>query len=63
MTDCMFAIPHELTGIGTTCGLFHGQNGVQRLWQGLRGISRPHRRIAQGPCQRDCRKAQRGTVK
>lgn len=23
--NCMFALPHELTGMGTTCGLFRGQ--------------------------------------
>lgn len=28
LNNCMFALPHELTGIGTVCGLFNsGCNG------------------------------------
>lgn len=39
MTDCMYALPHELTGMGTMCGLFKGQldcNGYGRGCAGYR---------------------------
>ena len=29
--NCMFALPHELTGMGTTCGLFQGQLPCNKL--------------------------------
>lgn len=35
--NCMFALPNELTGMGTTCGLFRGQlpcNGYGRKCTG-----------------------------
>lgn len=37
--NCMFALPHELTEMGTTCGLFRGQlpcNGYGRKCTGYR---------------------------
>ena len=37
--NCMFALPHELTGMGATCGLFRGQlqcNGYGRKCTGYR---------------------------
>ena len=35
--NCMFAIPHELTGIGTVCGLFGNVcNGFGRRCLGYR---------------------------
>lgn len=37
MTDCMYALPHELTGIGTTCGLFHGQMACNGYGRGCAG--------------------------
>lgn len=37
--NCMFALPHELTGLGECCGLFRGQlscNGLGRKCTGYR---------------------------
>ena len=44
--NCAYAIPHELTGIGTVCGLFHNVcNGHGKMCLGFRRHTPETRRM------------------
>lgn len=58
--NCMFALPHELTGIGECCGLFRGQlpcNGYGRKCTGYRAHNAESRKaLAEAIAEKQKRK-------